>query len=143
MGAPLYMGAVQLTLSTHRETCMPRRRRVRNTRSQHDCPILSAYIHSRSQRSIAYGAIIARALGCGTFPTSWILSGTWSSQVSSSLERVAPCAEYHEPAWVHLLFAIALVEGLRFRDDLLHAVFTLTWRGFNVGLAGYPTYSAR
>ena len=66
----------------------------------------SAYSPFPGRHFLIYGAIIARAKGCGKFPTSGTLSGTLSSHSSSCLERVAPSSEYHDPAWVHSLLTM-------------------------------------
>lgn len=43
-----------------------------------------------------------------------MLSGTWASQPSSSLDSVAGAEEYHEPAWLAALVDI-------FRSSLLYS----------------------
>ena len=95
---------------------------------------------------IAYGAIIARALGVGietspcwdeAVPIGVVVSGTWASQPSSCCESLAPLLSYHEPAWEASRIAM-LQTDKQCLCERLDCECSGSFSGVGVEMVGYP-----
>jgi hypothetical protein len=85
---------------------------ARNTSIQRVCESMSLRcLLQRLQVTVAYGAMMARALGVGiatspccdeVAPMGVVELGTAASQPSSCCDKTWPLSEYQEPAWLDL-----------------------------------------